>query len=151
MEKKDVLVLDKYDIEYIKSLVDAGGVVPLSVSGNSMKPFLSSKGDTVFLYKVERKEIERGMILLFTRSDKTVVLHRVRKVLGKDVFLINGDSQSSTEIISYKDVIAKVIKYNHNGKDVDPFSKSEKIKQALWYPTLKIRPYYFALLNKFNK
>lgn len=144
-----MLILKPSQIEYISTLVESGGVVPLNVSGNSMKPFISSSGDTVYLSKCKKEEIKKGDILLYTRSDGSVVLHRVWNKT-KTRLVMNGDSQSSLEFLNYDSVIAKVDSYTHNGKKRNPNSANLKVLQGLWKPTLKVRPYIFAGLRKLH-
>lgn len=144
---KDVLMLEPKQIEYITSLVEVGGVVPLNVTGTSMRPFLSSTGDTVFLVKCERDEIKKGSIVLFVRGDGSVVLHRVKKIIG-DRFQINGDAQNWCEYISFDNIIAKVMEYEHNGRIEKPDSVKQKVLCFFWRLTYKIRPYIFALKSR---
>ena len=145
--KSDILVLDSNQMEYISKLVEGGGVAPLNVTGMSMRPFISPRGDTVFLIQCSRNEIKKGDILLFKRDKGSVVLHRVRKIKG-DTYIMNGDAQNWCEIINYNNVIAKVFEYEHNGKTIHIDDVFYKILISLWYPTYRFRPYIFALLRK---
>lgn len=138
--KKDTLILDPSQIKYISSLVEGGGVAPLNVTGNSMRPFISPKGDTVFLVQCKKDEIKKGDVILFRRNNGSVVLHRVRRIEG-DTYIMNGDAQNWCESITYDNVVAKMIEYIHNGKRKDPESISQRIIHALWYPTFRLRPY----------
>ena len=145
--KKDTLILSSDQIEYISVLVSDGGVTPLNVTGTSMRPFISPKGDTVYLASCEKGDVKKGDILLFKRNNGSVVLHRVRRVDG-DKYIMNGDAQNWCESTDHEHVIARVIEYTHNGKRVDPNSSGQKIIRAFWYPTYKVRPYMIAGLRK---
>lgn len=150
MMEKDVLYISSEKIDYISSIVNDGGIVPLLVSGNSMRPFISSSGDTVYLCKCNIDEIHKGMILLYRRGDKTVVLHRVKNIIG-ETYQMNGDAQSWCEYIDKNNIIAKVIKYTHKGKEIDPESLTQKTLQLIWRLCFKIRPYLFSIANKVKK
>ena len=92
--KKRVLDADVLMPEY-KELLKSGAVLPLTVSGGSMRPFLSPGRDTVYLRSIDR-ELRRGDIVFYRRSSGDYVLHRLfRKENGAYWFV--GDAQDEVE------------------------------------------------------
>lgn len=100
----------------------AQGQEPVSVpvKGVSMRPFLRD-GDLVFLRRVTAP-VKAGDILLFQRTTGQYVLHRVQRCLPDGNFLMLGDSQLVTEVISSHQLRAVVSLARIGGRDVGPGS-----------------------------
>lgn len=79
-----------------REIIDQDGHAWITVTGNSMYPFLKGDRDSVELSKTSFKEIKRGDIVLIRRLSGAFVLHRVLKK-GKDSFYIIGDAQQWVE------------------------------------------------------
>lgn len=145
---KDVLMLDSSKIDSITELLSKGATVPLKVTGLSMRPTLNANGDTVYLKSFSKDDVKVGLIVLYKRENGKVILHRIRKVLGDNKVLINGDGQDSVEIVPVDRILAKVVRIRHNKKEYDVDSTKQKIKRVLWYPTLGIRKFLMPLFRK---
>lgn len=80
--------------EYIPALLElteSGLEVPLTVSGNSMSPFLIHERDSVVIQKIQSPP-QKGDILLFIRRDGRYILHRLVRIEGERYFFL-GDAQ----------------------------------------------------------
>lgn len=130
----------------IKELIENGASVPLCITGSSMMPTLKPGRDLVLLRECSETSFKDGQILLFERSDGSLVLHRIRKTQG-EMLVMNGDSQPWCEYIHKKQAIAFVSHIIRNGKKIENNCSVAKIWNLLWYPTRPFRPF----LKKFRK
>ena len=93
------MINNKYSADdFIKILSDKfinNKPVNLTVTGNSMVPFLIHKRDTVILTPAD-DSIKKGDILLYRRKNGKCVLHRVKKITDKGIYFV-GDSQTAVE------------------------------------------------------
>lgn len=127
---------------FLPSVLEGGGSVPLTVTGNSMLPFLKDKRDTVWLRETDKPK--RGQILLFRRQDGSFILHRLRRIRRDGTLVMNGDAQSWCEIISPDQVLACVTAFSRPGKKtVSADGFPVRLRDLLWYPTRPIRPFLF--------
>jgi len=93
-ERKRILSAEEL-MEHYRVLLDCGSVLPITVSGVSMLPFLAPSRDTVHLKKPDR-ELRRGDIVLYQRENGRYILHRVYKIEGERVWFV-GDAQDTVE------------------------------------------------------
>lgn len=137
--------MDKYNCsvyevsESIENMIAEGAVVPLCVSGNSMNPFFISRRDIVYLKLFSDHELKRNKILLYKRSDGSLVLHRVRKVLQDGKLKMNGDAQSWCETISKEQIIAIVSEIERKGKIRNVDSVYWSVINNFWYIVFPLR------------
>lgn len=132
-------------IPLIEATITENAVFPLEVTGTSMTPTLYSNRDVVHLVSPDCKTPEKYDIVLFKRTDGTVILHRIIKILSENRFLINGDSQVWTEEINSSQIIAVTKSYSRNNKTISCVTTGYKIKSALWCSTRKLRPFLFKV------
>lgn len=89
--------------------------IEIPVRGQSMLPFLRTN-DYVTLKKIDNK-IKKGDIVLYQRDNSQFVLHRIRKVLKNNTYIIVGDHQRKVEYgITDKHLIGVVISYRKKDK-----------------------------------
>lgn len=132
-------------IPIIEATIKDKGVFPLTVTGTSMTPTLYSDRDVVYLVSVNDKPPKKYDIVLFKRTDGTVLLHRIIKILPNNLLLINGDSQNWTEEIEASQIIAITKGYKRNNKNVKCDTLRYRIKSAIWCSTRKLRPFLFKI------
>lgn len=137
--------------DLIEITIKAGGVMPLMVTGNSMRPFLKDGESTVWLKNCTEPELKRGRILLFRRTDGKYILHRVRKVLPNGELVINGDAQNWCENIKKEQAVAVVTQIESNGKKISCNSLIYKTKVEMWQLLKPFRPLIFRIIRKLKK
>lgn len=135
----------------IEDTIKSGGIVPLVVTGNSMRPFMKDGKNTVWLRACTEKDLRRGKILLFRRTDGAIVLHRVRKILDDGGLLMNGDAQYWCETIKKEQALAVVEYIETNGKKKACSSLGYRAKIEIWQLLKPLRPYIFAVRRKLGK
>ena len=82
-------------VKIILYKLSCGEKVALTVTGNSMLPFLADGRDKVILQKIEKLP-KKGDIVFYRRKNGAYVLHRVVKRKG-DLFYFSGDAQLRVE------------------------------------------------------
>lgn len=82
-------------VKIILYKLSCGERVALTVTGNSMLPFLRDSKDSVILGKLE-KPPKRGDIVFYRRKNGAYVLHRVVKRKGENYYF-SGDAQLAVE------------------------------------------------------
>ena len=107
--------------EYIfalKSLVEEGKEVRLTITGGSMSPFLVHGRDTICFSKPKR-QLKKGDMVFYQRENGQYVMHRICRV-KKDGYYIVGDAQWRIEGPVPKDAIfALVTSVRRKGRWID--------------------------------
>lgn len=148
----DKLNCSAYEIsDTVEKLISEGAVLNLCVSGVSMSPFLISRRDIVYIRSFSDADLKKFSILLFRRSDGSLVLHRVVKVLPDGRLVMNGDAQNWYETIYKKQVIAVVSEIEHNGKRSKSDSSYHNAVNMMWHLLLPIRPLIMRVWFKIRK
>ncbi len=131
--------------EAFEDIIKDGGMVPLVVTGNSMRPFLSHGKDTVWLCACRNEDFRKGRILLFRRENGSLVLHRIKRVLSQGQLEMNGDAQYWCETIKKEQAIAAVSYIERNGKKISCNSSAYKIRAWIWQALKPLRPFIFKV------
>ena len=102
----------------IVDLLKSGQTARITVTGNSMNPFLKADRDSVELSKTSFREIRMGDIVLVKRTNGIYVLHRVCKKT-KDSFFMVGDAQQWIEgPLQPEQLVAKVISVRRKDREI---------------------------------
>lgn len=80
----------------VQEIIGNGGKAKITVTGNSMRPFLRENTDEVELSKAVYTDVSRGDIVLILRDSGAYVLHRIIKK-EENCFYMVGDNQQSIE------------------------------------------------------
>lgn len=135
----------------IKELLSNNIKVKLTVTGNSMYPFLRHGTDSVLLSSKATEKIKKGTVVLYTRDNGQYVLHRVIKI-KKTHFFIAGDAQKNIEgPLSHDKVIAAVTSVFRDSKEIMCKSLIWRFLSMLWIFVLPFRVCiikYYRLLRK---
>lgn len=138
----------------ISECLNNGQNARITVTGNSMRPFLKEIRDSVELTKSTFDEIKRGDIVLIRRTSGAYVLHRVLKKQKNDFYMV-GDAQQWIEgPLLPEQLIAKVTKVWRKGKEIRCSKLSWKIPALLWLRVRAFRNLFFkgwSLLKKCKK
>lgn len=99
-------------------LLQKGAVLPLTVSGSSMIPFLAPGRDSVQL-KAPEGALRRGDIAFYRRPGGRYILHRVYKAEGGKLWFV-GDAQDEIEgPLSADCVLAVAVSAKRKGKNIE--------------------------------
>ena len=108
-------------LEEYRKLLQEEGVkeLPLTITGNSMSPFLIHDRDTVYLSRLTRPA-RRGDMLLYRRDNGAYILHRVYAVTP-DAYTMVGDAQTELEHgIRPDQIIAIVTRVTRKEQELRP-------------------------------
>lgn len=148
MEKS--LRLDRDDFLNILNSVGFEQMIPVTVTGTSMTPFLLHGLSRVYIEKRERYFPKRGDILFYKRADGKLVLHRVYRVKN-GVITTNGDAQNWTETISESDILAQVVLIQRKKKIISADAPFYRVLTAVWKLLKPIRPFCLKLLSAVSR
>ncbi|MBQ9965591.1 MAG: S24/S26 family peptidase [Clostridia bacterium] len=129
----------------ISSCVESGKEVVLTVTGNSMRPFIKDKRDQVILIKADKENLQVNDVPLYRRRNGKYVLHRLVKIEnGKYTML--GDAQVRLEPGIEPDQIVAIAKgFIRKGKTYPCDSKEYKRYVSFWNKMMPLRKFYFLL------
>lgn len=123
----------------------------ITVTGNSMSPFLKEIRDSVELAGTQFDHIKRGDIVLIRRLTGAYVLHRVLRK-KKDCFFMVGDAQQWIEgPLKPDQLIAKVTKVWRKGKEIECERLLWKIPALLWLRLRAYRGFMFRFYSFLKK
>lgn len=124
--------------------------VNLTVTGNSMVPFLVHKRDSVILSAPD-DIIRKGDILFYRRKNGKCVLHRVKKITDHGLYFI-GDSQNTIEgPLDKSCVLAKCNSVIRKGKLIDNKSIIWKFFRDVWINIIPLRLPLIKFIAKIKK
>ena len=136
-------------IPRMRALLEEGIPCHLTVTGDSMRPFLRHQRDGVILTPVSG-EICRGDILFYLRAPNAPILHRVHRVEGEQLIMC-GDAQTGLEPIARAQVLGIVSHIKREGKVIPCDHRRLRLSVAVWMCLRPVRPYLLALLNKLTR
>ena len=120
--------------------------IPVTISGNSMCPFLHP-GDTAFLSPLPQR-IRRGQIVLYIRPNGCYILHRIQKVNRDGSLLLLGDNQCVSEPVQPKQLRALTTAVRIGQRVVKPGSVHWGFYAHVWSRLVWIRPLFGKILGK---
>ena len=84
-------------LDAVKEMVREGREVPVTITGNSMSPFLVHGRDRVLFSSIKRP-LQKGDMVLYQRKGGQYVMHRIRRInrIRNEYYMI-GDAQMMTE------------------------------------------------------
>ena len=118
-----------------EALLKEGAELPLTISGESMLPFLFPGRDTVYLRAPDRP-LQRGDIAFYRRADGTYVLHRVWDA-KPECFWCVGDAQDRVEgPLPARCVFAYVTAVRRKDKLIRPETRLWRFFAGPWFRTI---------------
>lgn len=149
MEHKVKVMEPELLIPPLLELLEDTPSVPLTITGDSMTPFLSHGRDMVFLSKITRPP-QKGDMILYRRDNGNYVLHRVYK--AGSTYTMVGDAQTLLEKgIRPEQMLAIVTEVNRKGKMLKKGSFWWDFFEKIWIRMVPVRPAIrsaYSLLKK---
>ena len=146
----DYLINEEEFIRIIEDKFLKSENVNLTVTGNSMVPFLVHKRDSVILSAPD-DIIKKGDILFYRRKNGKCVLHRVKKITDQGLYFI-GDSQNTIEgPLDKSCVLAKCNSVIRKGKLIDNKSIIWKFFRNIWLNIIPLRLPLIKFIAKIKK
>ena len=139
MESQTRVLPPEMLIPELLALLEQTDSVPLTISGNSMTPFLAHGRDTVFLSKVTRP-LKKGDMIFYRRQNGQYVLHRICRV-HPDSFDLVGDAQTYIETgIRPEQVLAVVNTVRRKGRLLEKGHFWWDFFEMFWLRIIPLRP-----------
>lgn len=118
VKSKTVPLAELYPV--MEEVLSSGGTFSITVSGNSMYPFLKHMRDQAVFAPIGARSIRRGDIVFYQRASGQFVMHRVYCVDNAGVMTMLGDAQWTLEPgIRPEQLRAYVIKVVRKGKEIN--------------------------------
>jgi len=128
----------------IVELLESGQTARITVTGDSMRPFLKPGRDSVELAKTSFQEIRKGDIVLIRRTNGIYVLHRVYQKT-KDYFTMVGDAQQWIEGPLYPEqLIARVVSVRRNNREIPCGNTGWVVLSWIW---LRLRSFRYKIFR----
>jgi hypothetical protein len=134
----------------VKTLLDDGQQVRITVKGRSMRPFLQD-GDTVLLAPVDARPIRWGAIIVARTDVCGIVLHRVVWTSRNKIWLMGDAHSRQRERTTKKEVLAIAVAASGNGKDRKLNSVKSNCARLLWFLLIPVRSRLLRLYDRLNQ
>lgn len=139
MEKKHICVETAALMDEYRTLLELTDMLPLTVTGHSMVPFLVERRDTVYLSRI-RGSLRRGDMALYRRAGGAYVLHRVYRARD-GCYTMLGDAQTLPEPgIRQEQLVAVVTAVERKGKQLRKGCFWWFFFEKVWIRMLPLRP-----------
>lgn len=120
--------------------------VTLRGKGDSMRPFIVNKRDSVVLRKAGK--LQCGDIVLAEVAPQKYVLHRIIR-MENGQFILRGDGNLyGTEQCDRQHISGYVTAIVRKGKQVDCSAAGERLKVQVWQALLPVRRYLLTIYKQ---
>ncbi len=147
MEKVQVSINEL--IPLIKEKLESNGTVTLTITGNSMNPFFFDKKTIVTLKKPNIK-LKRKDIVLYQCPNGVWALHRILRV-KENYYVICGDALRILEYIPKNKVVAMVVSYRNNNKEIKVDNFLYNLKVNIWLLLRPFRKYLIYIIRRIRR
>lgn len=132
----------------IRETLDQGGTFSLTITGQSMYPFILGNRDRVTLSPITGK-LKKNDLPFYRRANGQFVLHRIVKVEKDGTYTCCGDHQWWLEKgLKHDQMIGVATEYVRKGKRLTNKNVIYRIYRTVWTWLLRYRKYFFALYSK---
>ena len=123
------------------------GFAVVPTKGTSMWPLLIDGKGRVKITAAEGKMLKKGDIVLYRRTDGTLVLHRIMKI-EEDGFRVCGDHQwKLDEKVQEEQILAVAQGFFINGNYIDEKTWWYRLYKRFWNGNLTVRRCCLAFLR----
>lgn len=144
------LTVDRIHLSSLATdILNSGGTFRFRATGCSMSPFVRD-GDILEVRPVDAAAIRYADIVLYCRENRRLIAHRVVGGTGNQhpvELLVQGDaSLSSTEIVSLKSVLGRVVSVQRNDKPIVMDTGLWRWLGVFWVALSPFSPWLYRLL-----
>ncbi len=139
-------------IPVLRQLMDEGRQVPLTITGNSMSPFLIHERDKIIISAVDRP-LKKGDMAFYQRWNGQYIMHRVYRVAPDGSCYFVGDAQTNVEgPIAPEQIFGLIVAVERKGKRERPGTFWWEFFEHFWLYARPIRPVLWGLYRRlFNR
>ena len=131
----------------VRKLLAEGHTATIRVRGNSMRPFLEDRRDSIVLTAVTH--IDKGDAVLAEIAPGKYVFHRIIAIQGKQVTLMGDGNVRGTEQCRLTDVCANAAAFVRKGKTYAPSSRRWRCYSWAWTRLRPLRRYLLWIYRHF--
>lgn len=140
MMKKEKKIIDVYTyMPVLRELIEQGKEVSLTITGNSMAPFLAHGRDELLIAQPDGKW-KKGDMAFFQRPNGQYVMHRIFRVDESGECFFVGDAQQIIEgPIKSMHIFGKIISVKRKGKWIGPGDFWWEFFEHIWINIIPLR------------
>lgn len=148
-EKTKTITINKaIMMEEIRTLINEGKTVNITVKGNSMNPFMVHLRDQMTLGPWKEEDLRKGTVALVRDTRGNHLIHRIIKVDGNTVTLLGDGNVVQTETATKDNVIGIMYSITRKGRIYTPRTLSWKIYSAIWMALQPVRRWPLGLWRR---
>ena len=137
-------------VSILRDIVREGKEAGLKVAGSSMSPFLVDKRDYIY-FKTPNAPLKKGDMVFYQRDNGQFVMHRIRKVTSKGLYII-GDAHDVIEgPVRPDQVFAIVFKVKRKGKIIGPGDFWWEFFRHVWINIIPFRKLALKIYSVFKR
>lgn len=138
-DKKRIVGVDTY-MPVLCELLAQGKEVSLTITGNSMAPFMAHGRDEILISPPDGCW-KKGDMAFFRRINGQYVMHRICRVDGEGNCFFVGDAQQIIEgPVRPEQIFGKITKVNRKGKWIGPGDFWWEFFEHVWINIIPLRP-----------
>ncbi|MBP5322927.1 MAG: S24/S26 family peptidase [Bacteroidaceae bacterium] len=134
-------------LQEIRHLLEEGHTATLRVRGNSMRPFLEDRRDSIVLTAVTHVCV--GDAVLAETEPGHYVFHRIISIDGDKVTLMGDGNVGGTEHCLRENVVANAHSFIRKGKTYSPEGSTWRRYSWWWTRLLPLRRYLLWIYRHF--
>lgn len=124
------------------------GYAVVPITGTSMWPLLKEGESRVLVAARDGRQLSKGDVILYQRTDGTLVLHRIIQAIEAHTYLVCGDHQWKTkEQVAEEQILAVAQEFYRKGQYFDDHTWWYRFYQVIWNGNLTVRRCCLALLR----
>lgn len=141
-------IVDIYEyMPVMIELIEQGKEVSMTVTGNSMSPFLIHERDQILMKKPDR-QWKKGDIAFFRRKTGKYIMHRIQRVDAEGKCWFVGDAQTEIEgPIEPEQIFARISAVNRKGKWIYPGNFWWEFFEHVWIRMIPFRRVVWRLYS----
>jgi hypothetical protein len=149
-ESKKHIVPNAIMLAEVGKLIAEGHPVTIKVKGSSMLPFIVGDRDSVRI--IGSRPFFIKDIVLAEISPGHYVLHRIEHLTGNEpddeVTLMGDGNLIGREHCKVSNLVGRVDRIFRNGKEIDPYSRSERMAVSIWLRLLFVRRWLLGIYRR---
>ena len=138
--KTNAKIIDIYSyMPVLQDLLSQGREVSITITGNSMSPFLIHERDYICFRKPER-DLKKGDMVFYQRRNGQFIMHRICKAAPEGYYIV-GDAQTEIEgPVAREQIFAVITRVRRKGKWLQKGDFWWDFFEKVWIHIIPFRP-----------
>lgn len=148
--KKRIVDIHAY-MPVCKELLEQGRSISITITGNSMQPFLAHGRDQIIIEKPMR-DLKKGDMAFYQRINGEYVMHRICRVENQTSFWFVGDAQIAKEgPIGRNQIFGLITAVKRKEKWIYPGMFCWEFYRIVWLNMFPLRRLYFRMYRMIGR